>query len=148
MVSGHATCRRYTPCEIHHLHLLQQGRFAVQLDSGEVQEFEPNDVMDIPQAMTPGSLARNFFALIGAASVASFATFLLAGSLLSLQVAFGVLTAPWGARAHTLPALEGVIARLAALVGATGALVVGALLLLAPAQLGPLLLLTVGILTV
>ena len=35
-------------CQVHHLHLLLQGRFGVRLDSGEVQEFEPDDVMDIP----------------------------------------------------------------------------------------------------
>jgi class 3 adenylate cyclase len=35
-------------CQVHHLHLLLQGRFAVRLDSGEAQEFEADDVMDIP----------------------------------------------------------------------------------------------------
>ena len=35
-------------CQVHHLHLLLQGRFAARLDSGDEQEFEPNDVMDIP----------------------------------------------------------------------------------------------------
>jgi class 3 adenylate cyclase len=35
-------------CQIHHFHLLLQGRFTVAMDSGETQEFEPNDVMDIP----------------------------------------------------------------------------------------------------
>jgi hypothetical protein len=35
-------------CRIHHLHVLLAGHFAVQMDSGEVHEFEPMDVMDIP----------------------------------------------------------------------------------------------------
>lgn len=35
-------------CEIHHLHLLLGGRIAFQMDDGEVHEFEPMDVMDIP----------------------------------------------------------------------------------------------------
>ena len=35
-------------CRIHHLHVLLTGRFAVQMDGGPVEEFEPLDVMDIP----------------------------------------------------------------------------------------------------
>lgn len=35
-------------CRIHHLHVLLAGRFAVQMDSGELVEFEPDDVMDVP----------------------------------------------------------------------------------------------------
>ena len=35
-------------CEIHHLHVLLAGRLAVQMASGELYEFVPNDVMDIP----------------------------------------------------------------------------------------------------
>lgn len=35
-------------CRIHHLHILLTGRFAVQMDSGELHEFGPMDVMDIP----------------------------------------------------------------------------------------------------
>ena len=35
-------------CRIHHLHVLMSGHFAVQMDSGELVEFEPDDVMDIP----------------------------------------------------------------------------------------------------
>ena len=37
-----------TSCQIHHLHVLIAGRFAVQMESGELVEFEPEDVMDIP----------------------------------------------------------------------------------------------------
>jgi class 3 adenylate cyclase len=37
-----------TSCRIHHLHVLISGRFAVQMDSGEEVEFEPDDVMDVP----------------------------------------------------------------------------------------------------
>jgi class 3 adenylate cyclase len=35
-------------CQIHHLHLLLEGRFAVEMDDGEMATFGPNDVMDIP----------------------------------------------------------------------------------------------------
>jgi hypothetical protein len=35
-------------CELHHLHVLVAGRMAFQTDVGELHEFEPNDVMDIP----------------------------------------------------------------------------------------------------
>jgi class 3 adenylate cyclase len=35
-------------CEIHHIHLLLSGRFAVRMEGGETEEFGPNDVMDIP----------------------------------------------------------------------------------------------------
>ena len=35
-------------CRIHHLHVLLRGRFAVQMDNGDVHEFDPLDVMDIP----------------------------------------------------------------------------------------------------
>ena len=37
-----------TSCQIHHLHLLLAGRFAVRMDDGEAHEFAPRDVMDIP----------------------------------------------------------------------------------------------------
>lgn len=35
-------------CRIHHLHVLISGRFAAQMDTGEVVAFEPSDVIDIP----------------------------------------------------------------------------------------------------
>jgi len=35
-------------CRVHHLHLLLSGRFAAQMDGGEVELFGPMDVMDIP----------------------------------------------------------------------------------------------------
>lgn len=35
-------------CELHHLHVLLAGRMAFQTADGEVHEFAPNDVMDIP----------------------------------------------------------------------------------------------------
>ena len=35
-------------CQIHHMHLLLEGRIAFQMDDGEVHEFEQMDVMDIP----------------------------------------------------------------------------------------------------
>lgn len=89
-----------------------------------------------------------FFAILGVTSVAGFWVFLLGGSLLSLQVAFAVLALPWEARRQSLPPLEGSVARLAALVGASGTLLVGSLLLLAPAQLSPILFLSVAGLTV
>jgi class 3 adenylate cyclase len=35
-------------CEMHHLHVLVSGRIAFQMTGGELREFAPNDVMDIP----------------------------------------------------------------------------------------------------
>lgn len=35
-------------CEFHHLHVLVAGRIAFQIADGEVYEFAPGDVMDIP----------------------------------------------------------------------------------------------------
>jgi class 3 adenylate cyclase len=35
-------------CELHHLHVLIAGRIAFQTQGGDLQEFRPNDVMDIP----------------------------------------------------------------------------------------------------
>lgn len=35
-------------CQIHHLHVLLAGRFAVRMDTGEQHEFAPNDVIDLP----------------------------------------------------------------------------------------------------
>jgi class 3 adenylate cyclase len=39
---------RTDSCEIHHLHVLLSGRFAVQMDDGDYAEFEPEDVFDVP----------------------------------------------------------------------------------------------------
>lgn len=35
-------------CPIHHTHVLLAGRFAVQMDDGELVEMQPNDVFDVP----------------------------------------------------------------------------------------------------
>jgi class 3 adenylate cyclase len=35
-------------CQLHHLHIVLQGRFAFRLDDGSEHEFAPNDVMSIP----------------------------------------------------------------------------------------------------
>ena len=35
-------------CQLHHLHVLIAGRMAFQMADGEVHEFSPSDVMDIP----------------------------------------------------------------------------------------------------
>jgi class 3 adenylate cyclase len=35
-------------CQIHHLQLLLQGRFHVEMDDGETAEFGPGDVMNVP----------------------------------------------------------------------------------------------------
>jgi class 3 adenylate cyclase len=35
-------------CQAHHLHILVSGRFIVEMDDGEVAEFTPGDVFDIP----------------------------------------------------------------------------------------------------
>jgi class 3 adenylate cyclase len=35
-------------CQLHHLHVLVAGRMAFQMPDGEVHEFAPSDVMDIP----------------------------------------------------------------------------------------------------
>jgi len=35
-------------CEVHHLQLLLEGRFAVRMDSGEEGEFGPGEVFDVP----------------------------------------------------------------------------------------------------
>lgn len=35
-------------CRIHHLHVLLSGRFAIEMDNGDLHEFDPMDVMDIP----------------------------------------------------------------------------------------------------
>jgi class 3 adenylate cyclase len=35
-------------CQIHHLQLMLQGRFHVEMDDGEIAEFGPGDVMNIP----------------------------------------------------------------------------------------------------
>ena len=35
-------------CELHHLHVLVAGRIAFETEAGDLHEFEPNDVMDIP----------------------------------------------------------------------------------------------------
>jgi class 3 adenylate cyclase len=35
-------------CQIHHLQLMLQGRFHVEMDSGESVEFGPGDVMNVP----------------------------------------------------------------------------------------------------
>ena len=35
-------------CQIHHLQLMLQGRFHVEMDDGEAAEFGPGDVMNIP----------------------------------------------------------------------------------------------------
>lgn len=35
-------------CELHHLHVLLEGRMAIRTDAGETHEFAPNDVMDVP----------------------------------------------------------------------------------------------------
>ncbi|MFL5779308.1 MAG: adenylate/guanylate cyclase domain-containing protein [Chloroflexota bacterium] len=35
-------------CQIHHLQLMVQGRFQVEMDDGETAEFGPGDVMNIP----------------------------------------------------------------------------------------------------
>lgn len=35
-------------CPSHHLHVLLSGRFAIQLDGGEPEEFAPGDVFDVP----------------------------------------------------------------------------------------------------
>jgi class 3 adenylate cyclase len=35
-------------CQIHHLQLMLQGRFHVEMDDGETTEFGPGDVMNIP----------------------------------------------------------------------------------------------------
>ena len=37
-----------TSCQIHHLQLMLQGRFRVEMDDGEIAEFGPGDVMNIP----------------------------------------------------------------------------------------------------
>jgi class 3 adenylate cyclase len=35
-------------CQIHHLQLMLQGRFRVEMDDGETAEFGPGDVMNVP----------------------------------------------------------------------------------------------------
>jgi hypothetical protein len=35
-------------CQVHHLQLLQPGRFAVQMDDREYAEIGPNEVFDVP----------------------------------------------------------------------------------------------------
>ena len=35
-------------CEAHHLHVVLAGRFAARMDSGELYEFGPDDVVDLP----------------------------------------------------------------------------------------------------
>lgn len=35
-------------CQLHHLHVLISGRIAFEMSDGEVYEFSPSDVMDIP----------------------------------------------------------------------------------------------------
>jgi hypothetical protein len=35
-------------CQIHHLQLMVQGRFHVEMDDGETAEFGPGDVMNVP----------------------------------------------------------------------------------------------------
>lgn len=35
-------------CQVHHLHVVLAGRFAVQLDDGSLHEFGPEDVVDVP----------------------------------------------------------------------------------------------------
>jgi class 3 adenylate cyclase len=37
-----------TWCETHHLHVLLSGRFAAQMDDGEMAEFGPGDVFELP----------------------------------------------------------------------------------------------------
>jgi class 3 adenylate cyclase len=39
---------RTASCEIHHLHVLVSGRFAVRMDDAEYGEFGPDDVFDVP----------------------------------------------------------------------------------------------------
>jgi class 3 adenylate cyclase len=35
-------------CQLHHLQLLVSGRFAVQMDDGEITEIVPDDIFDVP----------------------------------------------------------------------------------------------------
>ena len=42
-------------CQIHHLQLMLQGRFHVEMDDGETVEFGPGDVMNVPPGHDAGS---------------------------------------------------------------------------------------------
>ena len=37
-----------TSCQIHHVQLMLQGRFHVEMDDGETAEFGPGDIMNVP----------------------------------------------------------------------------------------------------
>jgi len=96
-------------CQIHHLHLLLAGRLAFQMDDGEIHEFEPNDVMDIPPGHDAWTVGDERVVLIDiSGNVTNFglppstsravATMLMTDIVGSTDIAAGAGDAAWSQR--------------------------------------------------